>query len=447
MRLDRLVAAYLLRKELALDGHEPSSNGVGVREGMHGKDMSALPIFSGPGIAPAVMNPDEARGGALHRQMRALAEPQHGQHRGWRGYRARFLDRYRLTKLGYMLRQARMLPRMLNYALFRLERGRSVKVHYFPPLVQLDANSKCNLRCPGCATGLSDPAQRKKGHAALEYMKGVLDQAKNRALQVSFYHWGEALLSKDFYPACKYADDLGLWTTVHSNLSHEVKDLARKVVDSGLRNLVVSCDGATQEIYGLYRKGGEVDLVFKNLKAIADEKKQRGVAHPWITAKFLVFDHNWHEMAMFRERALDAGADEALFGAAGVGGIYETHRAGTGRNFDLEQLKWITTEVSARCLETWDYFGLDWDGGVYPCCLVFQDQDLFVEPKTEGVLDVMKEWNNSKYQTVRKFFLGASGMGVKDLPSPCNTCTLSFSQVKRDRDDLKSTRPTSAGIA
>jgi hypothetical protein len=98
-------------------------------------------------------------------------------------------------------------------------------------------------------------------------------------------------------------------------------------------------------------------------------------------------------------------------------------------------------------VETWDYFGMDWDGGAFPCCLVFQDQDLFVEPKTEGVLDIMKEWNNSKYQTVRKFYLGGSGMGVKDLPAPCDTCTLSFAQVKRDRDDLKSARPGSAGTA
>jgi hypothetical protein len=398
-------------------------------------DSAAQTRIEGPGIAPPALDPDAARGGPLHQEMLGLAYP---KVRGrWRKYRAKFLDQYRLTKLGYALRQWRLPIRALNYAVYLAERKRLTKVHYFPPHVQLDANSKCNLRCPGCATGLADPEQRVKGHAAFEFMKAVIDQSANYSLQVSFYHWGEALLSKDFYPACSYADQKGLWTTVHSNLSFQVKDLAQKVVQSGLRNLVVSCDGASQEVYERYRVGGEVDLVFKNLRSIADEKRRVGSSHPWITAKFLVFDHNWHEMRAFRERALAAGADEVLFGAAGMGGIYKTHKAGTGRNFDLKELRWVTPEPGP-CSETWDYFGLDWDGGVYPCCLVFREEDLFVEPKKDGVLQVMKEWNNEKYRLVREFYLGGSGKGVAELPSPCNTCILSFAHQKRERSSASS---------
>jgi MoaA/NifB/PqqE/SkfB family radical SAM enzyme len=350
----------------------------------------------------------------------------------WRKYRGQFFDRYRWTKMLYALRQRRLPLRALNFAIYQLERKRAERVHYFPPLVQLDANSRCNLKCPGCATGIADPEQRTKGLAPLEFMKAVIDQAAPRALQVSFYHWGEALLSKDFYPACQYADQKGLWTTVHSNLSFHVQELAQKVVSSGLRNLVVSCDGASQEVYERYRVGGNVDLVFENLRAIAEEKRRQKANHPWITAKFLVFDHNWHEMRAFRERALAAGADEVLFGAAGMGGIYKTHRAGTGKNFDLKTLRWESTEPGP-CFDTWDYVSIDWDGGVYPCCLVFREEDLFVEAKTEGVLDLMKEWNNPKYKTMRRFYIGQSGLSVRDLPSPCNECILSFAQVKREK--------------
>jgi hypothetical protein len=382
-----------------------------------------------PGIAPPLLDPQAARGGPLHQEMLELAYP---RLRGrWKKYRAKYLDRYRLTKAAYMLRSWRLPMRAVNFATYLVERKRFTRVHYFPPHVQLDANSRCNLRCPGCATGLADPAQREKGHAAFELMKGVIDQAANRSLQISFYHWGEALLSKDFYPACRYADEKGLWTTVHSNLSFRVKDLAAKVVDCGLRNLVVSCDGASQGVYERYRVGGEVALVFENLRAIGDERRKRGASHPWITAKFLVFDHNWHEMRAFKEKALAAGADEVLFGAAGMGGIYKTHRAGTGKNFDLKTLNWEATQPTP-CYDTWDYFGADWDGGVYPCCLVFRDEDLFVKP--ENISDIMREWNNDKYQAVRRFYLDASGAEVKDLPAPCNTCVLSFAHKKRQRD-------------
>ena len=86
---------------------------------------------------------------------------------------------------------------------------------------------------------------------------------------------------------------------MHANLSINVENLAQKLVANGLCNLVVPGDGATQESTEKYRVRGKVDLVFQNMRAIADKKRRVGSKLPWITSKFLIFDHNWHEMKLF----------------------------------------------------------------------------------------------------------------------------------------------------
>ena len=263
----------------------------------------------------------------------------------------------------------------------------------------------------------------------------MINQAADRCVQISFYHWGEPLLNKDLCAACRYAADRGLWTTVHSNLSLKIESLAHRVVAAGLCNLVVSCDGATQEVYEKYRVGGNVDLVFANMRAIVDEKRRVGSKFPWITSKFLIFDHNWHEMELFRERSLEAGADEVLFAPAGMGGIYLTERAGTGSNFDLKKLDWVETPPSEGrvCSEPWDHFVMDHDGATFPCCLPFRDEDLFVALEEADRMSIMEMWNHENFVRIREFFLGKPGYHKEGLPGACATCSLPLAFESRQR--------------
>lgn len=373
-----------------------------------------------PGIAPPKFDPDEARGSALHREMLDLAYPKYKG--SWFKYRERLLGRYRRLKLGYLAGQPRALSRARNTVIYLAERYRVGQVHYLPPLITMDPNNACNLRCPGCTTGLADPTARHKGLANLDLMQDIIERVSGKTIQVNFYNWGEPLLNREVFSACAFAAKLGLWTTIHSNLSIRVPGLAESVLDSKLCNLVVSCDGATQETYEKYRVRGNVDLVFENLRAIVAERTRRRTQFPWITAKFLVFDHNWHEMKLFRDRALAVGADEILFAAAGMGGPYRTKRIATGQDFDLKLLKWTSRPASPRCHEIWESLTFDHDGAVFPCCMTYRDRDLFFNPEQTRDRSIMELWNDEKLQSMRSFFLGKSDIAVKDLPAPCATC-------------------------
>lgn len=368
-----------------------------------------------------VISPDNVKTARVHERMLKIANPDDRARNSWRRGRARFLTELRLRKLRFMATQRYLPSRVVNFLMFLLERKRVSRVHYLPPVVTVEAVNGCNLRCPECATGTCDPLGRKKGKASLADLKSVIDQVCRKSLQINFHYLGEPLLNHDFYAACAYAVEKGLWTAIHSNLSLRDDDLARKVVSSRLCNLVVSCDGATQEVYEKYRVGGDVELVFRNMQDIAEHRRASGSPFPWITAQFLVFDHNWHEMERFQERAIAAGADEILFLPGCRNGTIKSGHVWAEEVFRLATLDWAPRQTPAICGELWETPLITYDGGLYPCCFCFRDEDLFVTPQEAGGRAIADHWNSPAYRTARGFFLGRP-VARKDLPRPCRHC-------------------------
>ena len=374
--------------------------------------------------------PDNTAAAEVHRTMLQIADPQDRDRSSWKRGRTRYFTKLRLLKLRFMLKQRWFPLRALNGVVYLMERKRVSRVHYFPPVVTVEAVNGCNLSCPECPTGSSGPLGRKKGKARLKDMRCVIDQVYRRSLQMSFHHLGEPLLNDDFYAACDYAVEKGLWTVIHSNLNIRTEDLARKVVSSRLCNLVVSCDGATQAVYEKYRVGGDLELVFQNLREIAEEKRKVGSPFPWLTAQFLIFDHNWHEMGLFQEKALSAGANEVLFLPGCRNGTAKSGHVGAEQVFRLSTLDWVDRETPDTCCDVWDSLLMTYDKGVYPCCFSYRDTDLFATPQASGERTLADHWNCPEFRMVRRFFLGDS-VPLRDLPEPCEHCERTLSRQNR----------------
>jgi MoaA/NifB/PqqE/SkfB family radical SAM enzyme len=382
----------------------------------------ALDAFASPAV-----DPEKARNSELHRVMLRVAFPPRGKR--FREWRPAGLDRFHRMKMGFLLRQRHFVPRLLNYAIYRLERYRVANVHYFPPVVQVEANLACNLRCPGCVTGLKLPAGARQRKSTLGDLMALIDEIHTRSFQLCFHRQGEPLLSEAFFLAATYAAGKGLWTVAHSNLSLGSPELAEKIVASKLCNLVVSCDGATQETYAKYRRRGDVDLVFDNIRRIRDAKRRAGASFPWVTAKFIVFDHNWHEMEVYRQRALEAGADDVLFVTGFTDSIYSSGRAASEQEFDLRELRWVKRRIPPLCQEIWDTMGVDQDGGIQACCYAWRDDHRFLPAEEARESSVLARWNSPSYRLMRSFFAAGTRVDLASLPSPCNTCE--YSRRKR----------------
>jgi MoaA/NifB/PqqE/SkfB family radical SAM enzyme len=80
-------------------------------------------------------------------------------------------------------------------------------------------------------------------------------------------------------------------------------------VDSGLDFMTVSLDGATQATYERYRREGDLEMAFANIRALVAAKRECGKENPIISWQFLAFQHNAHEIdpaiAIARELRVD----------------------------------------------------------------------------------------------------------------------------------------------
>jgi pyruvate-formate lyase-activating enzyme len=311
---------------------------------------------------------------------------------------------------------AHALRRVANFVIYLTERKRRSRVHYLPPLVFLDPTVSCNLRCPGCATGLR--LTRSAPKASLAGMKRVIDQVCPTAAQLAFYHWGEPFLNDDVFEAIRYARSNGLWTVVSSHLSLRKPRLAQQIVESGLHDLIVSCDGASQETYQRYRRGGEIGLVWSNLEQIRKERDRLRRRAPFIRAKMIVFEHNWHEARRFETLAREKGADEVQFAFGNGDRMFRVGIVASGSQFDVVDLSWKEKKPGGACEEIWQAMYVTPDNGTLSCCMGHADSHLFIPPANR--LNIAQAWNSPAYVSARDYFLGR--IGAEHMPGGCRSC-------------------------
>ena len=106
----------------------------------------------------------------------------------------------------------------------------------------------------------------------------------------------------------------------HTAISHKVRTITsvhlgnlcdeqvEGLATSGINKLIVSVDGATQEVYEKYRVGGDIEKVFNNMKRLMEAKKRHN-SKLNVVWNFLVMKQNEHQMDMARERAKEIGVD------------------------------------------------------------------------------------------------------------------------------------------
>ena len=145
----------------------------------------------------------------------------------------------------------------------------AVKEHK-PRLIFWEVTKGCNLRCIHCratATELASPADLPTPKA-LDIIKQIADYG-NPILVLS---GGEPLYRPDIFQLARYGTDLGLRVALATNGTLVTKEIARKIVDAGVKRVSISLDGATAEIHDSFRGiPGAFDAAiygFKNLKEL-----------------------------------------------------------------------------------------------------------------------------------------------------------------------------------
>src|SRR5271169_4723431 len=120
-----------------------------------------------------------------------------------------------------------------------------------PRLIFWELTKGCNLRCIHCrasATELSSPSD-----LSTETAKAIIDQIAEVSSPILVLSGGEPLFRKDIFELAGYGTDKGLRVALATNGTLVTKQVAQKIVDSGVRRVAISLDGADALTHDTFR--------------------------------------------------------------------------------------------------------------------------------------------------------------------------------------------------
>lgn len=138
-----------------------------------------------------------------------------------------------------------------------------------PKFVQIEPVGQCNLKCRMC------PIQFRKdgahgGPAAFmhyEVFCRLVDQFPAME-ELHLQGLGEPMLHPRFFDMVRYASARGVQVSTNTNLTVCTEARVRDCLESGLRKLYVSLDGATAEIFEQIRLGANFEKMMRNLQRL-----------------------------------------------------------------------------------------------------------------------------------------------------------------------------------
>jgi MoaA/NifB/PqqE/SkfB family radical SAM enzyme len=254
---------------------------------------------------------------------------------------------------------------------------------------------------------------------ALDDFCTIIDQIAPYAYRVELYNWGEPLLHPEIVEMVGYATRQRISVGLSSNLNRLDRVMAERLIETGLSQLTVSIDGATQPSYGAYRRGGSLEAVLTNLKMLIDARRALGRVTPLIIARMLVGKHNEHEIDVTRRLAEDVGVDSFSTGVLYVDtNDPEQVKQWLPQNpaYSAYQHTWSAERAAGElmndltnewtCDDLWQSMVINWDGGVSPCCWLHDPQYDFGNTSKTSVRRI---WNGAHYVSARRAIGGRKG--------------------------------------
>lgn len=317
--------------------------------------------------------------------------------------------------------------KLRNLLLVEAERlQRKTRLSGYPYVLIIEATNACNLKCALCPTGMNLITRPRRRLRFSEY-KFILDRVGEYALEVSLHNWGEPFLNADIFDIIDYTRSRGIGTNVSTNLTTLGAGDIDNIIRCGLEYLSVSLDGTSEDVYRIYRVGGDFYRVMSNLEALIARKRELRSRTPLIEWQFIVMRHNEHQMGEARRLARRLGVDLLRFINVGLPFDASNQKElarkwfpadARYRYYDPEAADRISYLHQGACFYLYRSMTINPDGGVAPCCVVYDPKYDFGNILSQELADI---WNNEHYRFSRALFSRRDDLQGQ---SPCQSCKL-----------------------
>lgn len=293
-----------------------------------------------------------------------------------------------------------------SYYLSKLT-GRAIQWGY-PISISFEPTTSCNLRCPECPSGLRS-FTRATGMLQKDFFKETIDQLHKDLLYLVFYFQGEPYLNPDFLEMVAYASSKGIYTATSTNAHYLTDANAKKTIAHGLDRLIISIDGATQEVYQQYRIGGNLGKVIAGAENVVRQKQLLNSKKPFVIFQFLVVKHNEHQINDVRKLGKKIGVDDVWLKTAQVydyendpnklipsDDAYSRYRKSDKGTFEPK------SRMDNHCWRLWHATVITWNGLVVPCCFDKDAQHTMGDLKGKSFKEI---WHSEPYKNFRRQLL------------------------------------------
>jgi MoaA/NifB/PqqE/SkfB family radical SAM enzyme len=205
-----------------------------------------------------------------------------------------------------------------------LRAPQTYRVRPMPPTLHVESSVVCNLHCPfpACETLEEDPSRNER-QMPMQLFRKILDEAGPHLDRLFFYNYGEPFVNPNAIDMIAHAKRVRpeMFVLTSTNGLPLLKaDRIRRLVESGLDQLIVSIDGARPESYSRYRVGGQLDKALEVLRRVVQAKKDLGASRPEVVWRYILFRWNDsdEEMELARRLAEELDVDRLCWHTAYV---------------------------------------------------------------------------------------------------------------------------------
>lgn len=179
-----------------------------------------------------------------------------------------------------------------------------------PKRVRIDACTICQLKCHCCKNGQGKLKDSIVGHGFLSFENFKRFVEMNPFIEkIELANWGEVFLNPELGKIIAFAHENGvkLAAKTGTNFNNVSDEMLELLVKCEFDSLVISLDGASNETYSFYRRGGNFDTVIENIKKLNNLKTKFNSNYPKLYWQFVMMGHNEHELPKARKLAEELG--------------------------------------------------------------------------------------------------------------------------------------------
>jgi len=287
-----------------------------------------------------------------------------------------------------------------------------------PAYLTLETTNSCNLSCPECITGMNGLTRVSSWMSAQNASK-VIQETKLHALVANLYFQGEPLLNPDLFKIIEETTQARLYSIISTNAQNLSADKAEQLVKTGLKKVVVSMDGLTQETYSTYRVRGKLQNVLDGISKLVEARKNYKSAFPVIEVQFIVFRFNEHEINEARKKVYQLGADRFVLKTAQ---FYDAERAEAWMPQRKKYARYTSADNSqikntakVGCKKMWTSLVVCSGGEVALCCM---DKNANYSPGNINETGLNELWQSDKMKQFRQRISKGEYMSI------CRNCPL-----------------------